>query len=39
MGVEDAFYRLVREIRKDRDTRKGKKPRNGKDGKKKCEIL
>ena len=39
MGVDDAFYTLVREIRKDRE-RKGKdKKKNARDSKKKCVIL
>lgn len=38
MGVDDAFYTLVREIRKDRE-RKGKDKKNKRENKKKCIIL
>lgn len=38
MGVDDAFYTLVREIRKDRE-RKGKDKKNKRESKKKCVIL
>jgi len=40
MGVDDAFYTLVREIRKDREKKgKDKKNKNREAGKKKCVIL
>ena len=38
MGVDDAFYTLVREIRKDRE-RKGKDKKNKREKSKKCVIL
>lgn len=38
MGVDDAFYTLVREIRKDRE-RKGKDKKKNRENKKKCIIL
>lgn len=38
MGVDDAFYTLVREIRKDRE-RKGKDKRKNQKSSKKCTIL
>lgn len=38
MGVDDAFYTLVREIRKDRE-RKLKDKKNKKEKSKKCTIL
>lgn len=38
MGVDDAFYTLVREIRKERE-RKGKDKKNKREKSKKCFIL
>ncbi|XP_003737216.1 GTPase HRas [Galendromus occidentalis] len=39
MGVDDAFYTLVREIRKDREAKTREKKRNRNKIKKKCIIL
>ena len=39
MGVDDAFYTLVREIRKDREAKSREKKKNRNKIKKKCTLL